>query len=61
MKDFLHQLIANGADNTAQVKKLLDAMAASMEKGDSHLLTQSAIELLEIRSQDAVSVNSASE
>lgn len=52
MKEFLHQLIAKGADNTSQVKKLLDAMATSLEKGDSHTLTQTASELLDLRSHE---------
>lgn len=59
MKDFLHQLVTNGADNTAQVKKLLDVMATALEKGDNHLLTQTASELLDIRAVSLSSANSA--
>ncbi len=59
MKDFLHQLVANGAENTAQVKKLLDAMATALEKGDNHLLTQTASALLDIRAESASRINSA--
>ena len=58
MKQFLHKLVTNGADNTAQVKKLLDVMTTSLEKGDSHMLTQSASELLDIRLSEQNDVNS---
>ncbi len=59
MKDFLYQLVTNGADNTAQVKKLLDVMATSLEKGDKHMLTQTASELLDLRAHSAKESNSA--
>ena len=49
MKEFLHQLVAQSAEDTAVVKKLLDAMTTSLEKGDSHMLIQSANELLDLR------------
>ncbi|HQZ14570.1 MAG TPA: toprim domain-containing protein, partial [Acidimicrobiia bacterium] len=50
MKDFLHQLVRRGADNTSRVKKLLDVMTTAMEKGDGHKVVECANELLEIRS-----------
>ena len=50
MKDFLHQLVLQGADNTAQVKKLLDAMASSLERGDGHMIIDAANRLLDLRS-----------
>jgi DNA primase len=50
MNDFLHQLVAQGADNTAHVKRLIDQMTSSIEKGDQHALTTVAHELLDIRS-----------
>jgi DNA primase len=49
MKDFLHQLVLKGADNTSRVKKLLDVMTTSIEKGDGHTVVNCANELLEIR------------
>lgn len=50
MQDFLHQLVSQGADNTAQVKRLLDQMSTSIEGGDQDALKTVAHELLDIRS-----------
>ncbi len=50
-KEFLHQLVAQGADNTSQVKKLLDQMASSIEKGDYQTLTETANKLLDIKAK----------
>lgn len=49
MKEFLHQLVQKGADNTSKVKKLIDTMTAAIDKGDGHIIVECANELLEIR------------
>lgn len=59
MKEFLHKLMSQGAENTADVKRLLDTMAVSLEKGDSTRMRQVSQELLDLKSESNRIVSSA--
>ena len=53
MRDFLHKLVANGDEESSKVKKYLDTLNVSIEKGDAYAITESAGELLAIRGSNA--------
>lgn len=53
MRDFLHKLVANGDEESSKVKKYLDTLNVSIEKGDAEAITESAGELLAIRGSNA--------